>query len=294
MNHELEEYVDRIVKQTDCSKSEQEELYEEMVMHVCMIRDEQLSHGKSMEEATQYAMEAFGSEAFIGDQLQQAIFPFRKELLLSLALLGFLFTIGQYLTFLIQEKIALTHMLSGMVGHSLVLFFALNRSFSISRKIWLSLALLMNLLLLLGNYAITPVIAGNHIFWMLCLVSMILLNLYLLYRTALTYQTDSRNKTSRRIIHTVNITLGLMTGLPSLYMYLLMMGFGAPSAVLLQFFVPLAVWLLVYAAQVFFVRRYPKSALGGLVLSVCLLAVIWMPWLAIYLPFDYSIPWLHQ
>lgn len=286
MSHELKKYVKRIVAQTDCSKSEREDLYEEMLIHVYMIRNEQLEQGKSEKEADREAMRVFGKEAVIGDQLQQAMFPFRKELLLLLAMLGFLFTIGQYLYILIDERVALTHLLSGMVGHSLILFFALNRSFSINRKIWLSLALLLNLLLLLWNGSTASSAVGNNSFWMIGFLLMMLLNVFLLYRTALTYQPNSLNIKHRRVIHAVNITLGLLIALPGLFMFLMMIGLGAAATVLWHFFIPFLVWILLYTAQVWLARRYPKIAVGSLVLSVCVLGVIWLPWLAAYFQID--------
>ncbi|WP_240377328.1 permease prefix domain 1-containing protein [Bacillus piscicola] len=286
MSHELENYVKRIVDQTDCSKTERDDLYEEMLIHVYMICDEQLEQGKSKEEATEYAMKSFGKEAEIGDRLQQAMFPFRKELLLLLAILGFLFTIGEYLIVLIEEKVALFHVLSGIIGHSLVLFFALNRSYSINRKIWLSLALLLNFLLLVGNATGTPAPLGNNIFWMIGFLLMVLLNVFLLYRTALTYETNSHNKRARRVIHAVNITLGLLTALPGLYLLLIAIGFGAPASVLFYVIVPLLVWVLLYTAQVMLARRHPKGALVSLLLSAGVLGFIFMPWLAAFFGFE--------
>ncbi|WP_026702625.1 permease prefix domain 1-containing protein [Salibacterium aidingense] len=219
MTHKLENYVKRIVEQTDCSKSEREDLYEEMLSHVMMRREEERQKGKTEKEAEEEAMKLFGREAKIGDGLQQAMFPYRRELLLLLALLGFLFTFGKYTAVLVQEQTALLPILSGTAGHSAVLFFALNRAFAVNRKIWLALALLLNLLLLLLN--MTSFYGG----WQPAYLLMIGLNIYLMYRTVLTYERPKEHKTARRIIHVVNITLGLAAGLGEGYIYLIAMGF---------------------------------------------------------------------
>lgn len=279
MSEELEKYVERIVEQTDCSKSEREDLFEEMLIHLSISRDEEIDKGKSEKEASQMAMKSFGKEAELGDQLQQAMFPYRKELLMLLSILGFAFTVGQYLYVMMADQAALLYVLTGLIGHSAVLFFALNQVFPVNRKLWLGLALLLNLLLLLWNGIVMSLAIHTHFMVLMGYVLMLLLNIYLLYRTVLTYQVNSRHKKARRTIHTVNITLGLLTALPTAYMYFMFLGFGGPARMLFYFFGPVVGWIILYIVQVFLVRRYPKIAVGSLVLSFLLLSIIWSPWL---------------
>lgn len=288
MSHDLENYIRRIVDQTDGSRIEKEELYEEMLLHVYLIREEELERGKSMKEANQIAMKTFGNEAQIGDQLQQAMFPFRKELLLFLAILGFIFTFSHYVYVLVEEKTALFHVLAGVLGHSAILFFALNRFYPIHRKIWLSLALLLNLLLLVFNMSFAPFgfamySVGYNIYWIVGFLFMVLLNLYLLYRTVLSYHPNSENKTYKRVIHAVNMTLGLAVSLPGIAMFLFTIAFGAPVLILLNFFIPLIIWGILYTVQIYFARRYPKAATGSLVLSILVLGMIFAPWITLYI-----------
>ncbi|WP_240378012.1 permease prefix domain 1-containing protein [Bacillus piscicola] len=263
----------RIAAQTDCSRSERADLYEEMLTHVLMRRDEEMEAGKTEEEAEEEAMKMFGKEAHIGDSLQQAMFPYRRELLLLLALLGFLFTFGKYITVLVQEQTALWYLLVGTVGHSAVLFFALNRTFAVNRKLWLALALVLNLLFLLTQWQSWTYSS----FLNPARPLMILLNLYLLYRTALTYERQKEHKMSRRLIHIVNITLSLVGGLAALYIYLVAMGFGASAAILLHVFIPMAVWAVLYTVQIRLLPHYPKLVVGSLILTVLILASVFWP-----------------
>nr|WP_279588363.1 permease prefix domain 1-containing protein [Alkalibacillus almallahensis] len=273
MTRKLEVYVKRIAAQTDCSRSEQEDLYEEMLTHVLMRRDEEMEAGKTEKEAEEEAMKMFGKEAHIGDGLQQVMFPYRRELLLLLALLGFLFTFGKYAMVLVQDQTALWYLFVGIIGHSIVLFFALNRTFVVNRKLWLALGLVLNLLFLMTQWS------TYYNFSIPALLLMLLLNLYLLYRTVLTYERQKDHIASRRIIHIVNITLSLVGGLAALYIHLIAMGFGAPATILLNVFIPMALWAVLYTVQIRLLPRYPKLMVGSLVLTVLILAYMFWPFI---------------
>ncbi|SFE74636.1 hypothetical protein [Alteribacillus iranensis] len=293
MDHKVEEFVKKLVDETDVQKEERDGLYNKWLNQVYRIRDEYLKQGKSLEDATHDAMETFEKEGKRRERLAQAI-PVRKEWLVLLAGVGFLFTIGQYLYVLIGEKVALFHLLSNIVGHSVVLFLALYRPFLRQRKIWLSLALLFHVLLLIGNAAVHPAARGDHPLWFIGFGGMVLFNVILLYRTVLAYPKDSRTKTHRRILHLVNITLGLITGIPAVFVYWFMIAFGMPAQILFYFFVPLIGWILLYIAQVLLARRYPKAAVSSLALTVIMLGLLWWPWLAGYFQLEIGFGPFHE
>ncbi|MGY4691643.1 permease prefix domain 1-containing protein [Salibacterium sp. K-3] len=275
MTRKLEDYVKRIAAQTDCSRAERDDLYEELLSHVLMRRDEEMAAGKTEEEAEEEAMTMFGQEARIGDGLQQAMFPFRRELLLALAVLCFMFTFGKYISSLVQTREALWFVLLGTVGHSAVLFFALNRTFAVKRKLWLALALVLNLLFLVPQWSGLGFFGSGSLGPVLPLI--LLLNLYLLYCTVLTYERKKEHKKSRRIIHIVNITLGLGCGLSVSYISLIAMGFGVSAAILLHVLIPMLLWAVLYAAQVLLLPRYPKLIMGSLVLTILILTYMFWP-----------------
>ncbi|SFQ14335.1 permease prefix domain 1-containing protein [Salibacterium halotolerans] len=275
MTRKLEAYVKRIAAQTDCSRSERDDLYEELLSHVLIRRDEEIEAGKTEDEAEEEAMAMFGKEARIGDGLQQAMFPFRRELLLALAVLCFMFTFGKYISSLVQTREALWFVLYGTVGHSAVLFFALNRVFAVNRKLWLALALVLNLLFLVPQWGGLGFFGSGSLGPVLPLI--LLLNLYLLYRTVLTYEQKKKHKKSRRVIHIFNITLGLAGGAAALYIHLIAMGFGASAAVLLRVLIPMLLWAVLYTVQTLLLPRFPKLVLGSLVLTVLILAYMFWP-----------------
>ncbi|SFL79748.1 permease prefix domain 1-containing protein [Salibacterium qingdaonense] len=269
MTRKLETYVKRIAAQTDCSRAERDDLYEELLSHVMMRRDEEIEAGKTEEEAEEEAMAMFGREARIGDGLQQAMFPFRRELLLTLAVLSFMFTFGTYIAVLIQEQAALTEMLIGTIGHSAVLFFALNRVFAVNRKLWVALALVLNVLLLLYVHSMS---IEFYSLWRPALLIVVVLNMYLLYRTVLTYEQHKELITARRVIHIVNITLALCGGIAALSVAFAAMIFGGSPVILLSVLIPMGVWAILYKSQIKLLPKRPKLVYSSLILTAAVLA----------------------
>ena len=80
------------------------DIYEELLIHLQISRDYLMEEeGLTPEKAEEKAMQLFGLEGEIGSQVQQALFPYRKELMLTLAISSILFTIGVYLSSLFVE-----------------------------------------------------------------------------------------------------------------------------------------------------------------------------------------------
>ncbi|WP_224654152.1 permease prefix domain 1-containing protein, partial [Escherichia coli] len=71
-------------------------MYEELLSHLeCSFIDYQ-KQGLSEEEAMRTAMTNFGEEREIGKQLQQAMYPYRREMMLSLSVASLLFAYSVY------------------------------------------------------------------------------------------------------------------------------------------------------------------------------------------------------
>lgn len=104
MKSKLEQYVENIVCYTEGSKQEKEDLFEELLIHLELSRDNIMKEeGIGQEEAEEWAMKLFGKEGEIGSGIQQALFPYRKELMLTLAISSILATITIYLMNLFIE-----------------------------------------------------------------------------------------------------------------------------------------------------------------------------------------------
>ncbi|TSB46123.1 permease prefix domain 1-containing protein [Alkalicoccobacillus porphyridii] len=271
MNRDIKSYVHSIVKQTDCTKEDYDDLFEELFGHVTMIRDEYVDEGYSLEEATDKAMKRFGQEAIIGNELQQSMFPYRRELLYVLGLAGFLLTVGMYVSMLLTEQVALhIELIAGMISHSFILFFAMNTIFRVNRRRWLNTALIIQLAVF--SIQLSP---ASHFFYLgqlyflIGLIGLILLTIFLLYRTALS-STSVKPKYTK-VVHAVNITTGLIIIPYCIYVGLIGWGMGGEVAIfwMMQYFSIL--WLFFYVAQINLLRKFPRIVLSSLSMSVLLL-----------------------
>lgn len=90
MNQVFHRFIEGIIRETDSNKEEREDLYEELLSHLeCSFIDYQ-KQGYSEEEAMRTVMTDFGDEREIGKQLQQAMYPYRRGMMLGLSIASLL------------------------------------------------------------------------------------------------------------------------------------------------------------------------------------------------------------
>lgn len=91
MTQDLRRFVEKTVQQIEGNQQEKDDLYEELLIHLELSKEEFINAGLSDKEAEKKAMEHFGNETEVGGQIQQAMFPFRKEMMRALAIGSLLF-----------------------------------------------------------------------------------------------------------------------------------------------------------------------------------------------------------
>ncbi|MDQ0207915.1 permease prefix domain 1-containing protein [Alkalicoccobacillus murimartini] len=269
MNHDLESYVQAIVKQTDCTKDDYEDLYEELLDHVKMIRDEHIERGDTLREATEKAKKQFGDEATIGNDLQHSMFPFRRELLYVLAIAGFLFTVGLYVYFLATEQLTLPFELGlGVVSHSLILFFAMNTTYRVNRRRWLNTALIFHLAVLVYNSygPINLFYDGQYLLPML-LIGIACLNIGIIFLTALTGPGVGRTV----FIHLINIPIGLVLSAKAIILGFGGLIFGASFLYLIGMAFPVYIWIGLYVIQYISIK---KNRMLSVSIALCLSIIL--------------------
>ncbi|KQL56383.1 MULTISPECIES: permease prefix domain 1-containing protein [Bacillaceae] len=256
MSAKMNTYLLRIVNQTDCPKEERQDMFDEMYDHLTLIKQTYVEQGYTEKEAEEMAMKEFGHEATIGDGLQQAMFPYRRELLLILALGSYLFVCVQYFSILFVENVANYWLFMPAIAHALILFFSLNKTYIVNRKLWLNLSLVLHLLLMF-------VFAFPHfndgLSWHIVFYSILGGTIFLIYRTALTYSFGNSSVIKKRIIHTVNITIGflLLIGIGFILFAFLLFGDLHPILLLNMSF-PFIIWGIVYAIQIRLANKSSK------------------------------------
>ncbi|TSB46125.1 permease prefix domain 1-containing protein [Alkalicoccobacillus porphyridii] len=247
MTRDVKSYVHSIVKQTDCTKEDYDDLFEELFGHVTMIRDEYVDEGYSLEEATDKAMKRFGQEAIIGNELQQSMFPYRRELLYVLAIAGFLLTLGMYMYLLFTMNVALPFELGiGVISNCLILFFAMNTTFRINRRRWLNTALIFHLAVLAySSYWPINLFYEGHLFFPILMIGVGFLNIGIIFLTALTGPEVGRSA----FIHLINIPIGLILSTKALILGFGGMVFGASFLYVIGMGTPVYIWGLIYVIQ---------------------------------------------
>ncbi|TFE00169.1 VanZ family protein [Jeotgalibacillus sp. R-1-5s-1] len=78
MDQRLEEYVWEITDELNCSLEEKEDISEEMLGHLLLLKEDFLEEGCSEEEAAEKAIHTFGYEKELRDGLQSVMSPFYK------------------------------------------------------------------------------------------------------------------------------------------------------------------------------------------------------------------------
>lgn len=279
MKSKLEQYVENIVRHTECSKKEKEDLFEELLIHLELSRDRFIEEGLSTEEAEKKAMELFGAEGEIGSQLQQAIFPYRKELMLTLALSSILFTISNYSVSLFVEGDAyIGWLIVSMFLSSMLLFLPLNQHFHLNKKLWLNALLVVHILGQLYGWLIADQLQhGSSTGLVIWVWLNIALAIGLVYRT--TIYDFSADEKHMKILHGMNITSGILIIGASLFFIvggLIMIGTLHPM--MLLFASPIVIWIVLYTVQLAVVKKSKNMAftIAALPFLICVLIFLWI------------------
>lgn len=265
MKPAFQRFIKGIVRQTDGSRDEREDLYEELLTHLqCSFFDLQRS-GYSEEEATTMAMRNFGDEQEIGRQLQQAMYPFRKEMLLALSISSLLFSYIVYISQLfIMGDAHIPWLIIAVMISSLLLFVTMQAIPILNRRFWINGLLLIHLFVFLYGFLLasdinSPLSIGLSIISILIIV----LSIILLYRTTI-YDFSTKGemfyKDVRRL-HFVNITTGLLLGAATLFWLWAALFFATDQLHIILFIlsIPIVCWIISYAIQMRLLSKQKKK-----------------------------------
>ncbi|RNF39372.1 permease prefix domain 1-containing protein [Planococcus salinus] len=285
METNFRSYVENIMDQTECNQQEKEDMREELLIHLEMSKEDLMRKGMKEKEAERKAMELFGPEKDIGSQMQQSIFPFRKELMLTLSIISFLYTITLYLLLLFNEGNAhIGWLLFSMTTSTLLLCIALNIVVALNRRRWMNSLLMAHLLIYLYGYAI---ISGFELAAQLPLTIsnwiILLLSLLLVYQTTIyemNFQSGAVKEAKR--LHQVNFVSGVIViGVSLFFLWVGMMLFGGFHPAMAVMMVPFGLWLLLYVGQMKLVKKHKRAAfvLAGISLlgTAVLLVLLFFP-----------------
>ncbi|MCG7345941.1 permease prefix domain 1-containing protein [Sporosarcina sp. ACRSL] len=264
MRHAFERFVEGIVRETDSNREERKDLYEELLSHLeCSFIDYQ-KQGFSEEEAMRTAMTNFGEEREIGKQLQQAMYPYRREMMLSLSVASLLFAYVVYICQLfVMGDAHIPWLIVAVLISTALLVTTVRPVSSLNRRLWVNSLLLTHILtyfygLLLATDVYHPISIGLTIIAGLILI----LAIVLVYRTTIYDYSSKRQplvKDAKRV-HFVNITTGIFIVLVTLFFLwsFLLFSVGMSPRVFILF-IPLVIWIISYASQMHLLSRQKKK-----------------------------------
>src|SRR5690625_2954231 len=96
MKNSFHNFLSDIVNQIDGTDEEKADLYEELQVHIHLAWEQYIDEGFTEEEAGQLAIKDFGSSKAIGNEMQKAMFPHRKTLLLITSIFSILYSFIAY------------------------------------------------------------------------------------------------------------------------------------------------------------------------------------------------------
>lgn len=252
MTMSIERYVERVLQQIDGSKKEKEDLYEELTDHLHLSSEHWMESGLTEEEAKKKALDDFGNSEAIGSQIQEAMYPFRKILLIILAIVSLLYAYGVYIFQLFIEGYAEFIWLLLSVGvSSLLLMIALQVFPTMDRKATVNIVLVLHALIFLIGAGFATVF--SIIAWVIVAISVVLI-----YRTSIVDYEFKVTKYKRHLtlLHIYNITLGVIISGITLFFIWSVLAFSDGFVVrMLLMFIPLIVWLVTYYVQIKLVNK---------------------------------------
>lgn len=280
MKSKLERYVEYIVRHTESSKEEKEDLYEELLIHLQISRDYLMEQEElTLEMAEEKAMQLFGQEGEIGIQIQQALFPYRKELMLTLSISSILFTISIYLLSLFVKGDAYIGWLCYSMGLStMLLFLPLNQHFHFNRKLWINGLLVFHTLgQLYGWLIVSQLDLSANVGLTIWVWLNVALSIGLVYRT--TIYDYGTNEKHMKFLHGLNITSGII--ITGISLFLIVGGLimiGEFHFMMVMFASPIAVWIALYVAQLKLAKKNKRMAfvVGIIPIVACILIFLWI------------------
>ena len=282
---EIEQYIKKIVDHTDCTKEEKEDLAEELTVHLEILTEENMKIGMSEKDAIHAAIQAFGSENLIGRELQQAMFPYRRELLVTISLSFITMTFAAFTLYLIdyQEALNIQMIMNVCIGLGL-LFTTISSTFNAKRKLIINSLLVLSLLGSIFN-SLTLASSTNSattLFLTFFNYAILIALVVMLYLTTLqSGYKDQPLSSLRKIVHFVNITFGLLLLAATLFAIWAFLFAGEAGITLLLLFIPLFIWMCLYAIQIRFQKRLGKLVYVFFAIYVLFIGAILYPYLLV-------------
>lgn len=285
MSEVFERFVSGIVRQTDSNQEERDDLSEELLSHLQCSYEDLHSQGYSKEEAVKMAMMNFGDDQEVGKQLQQAMYPYRREMMLVLSVSSLVFAYSVYALQLFTRGDAhMIWLLLAVVVSASILTITLRPVQSMNRRLWMNGLLLSHIAI----FAAGSLLAADLEFSYSAVLSIfsyavVLLSIILVYRTTIYDYPSSKQPLQKHAkwIHFINITIGIiLTYITLFFAWAIMLFAGDMNSVFLLILIPLILWGIFYMVQLKLLASKLKAPAYAIAIFEVLLvagaAAIWL------------------
>lgn len=287
MNATFHDFVDKLVKQTDGNQVNKNDLYEEIMSHLEKSRAQFIKDGFDERQAEQKAIENYRSISGVDGQVQQVISPHENRMLLILAIASVIysFVISSIWLYLDHDTNIVWFLIS-VTNSSFVYLCAVKPIYSLSRKLWLNIILIIHMFIyIFGAFLIFGLKGPISIILALLSLFIILLSIVLVSLTTVNNKQPNKHKLSKQIklLHALNITAGIITFGATILILWLLLGFsGEMTLGRTVIFLPLFIWLISYFLQIKFITKnkkqvaYALAVIPGLLLIIIVVFLIMM------------------
>jgi len=264
MNHSFDEFVTNIVNQIDGTEKEKADVYEELYIHIQLSSEQYVHAGYNLKEAEQLAMNSFWSAYTIGNQMQEAMFPMRKVMLLFLSISSISYSFIVYILHLITEGDAfIAWLIISVITSSTLLLFAVQTFSTFNRKSLLNTTLIIHTFIYFYGSSLASSIHFS-IFLSIVAWGIIIISILLIYRTTITdYQfSNIENNNIVKLLHFLNITIGIfIIGITLFFLWGLLAFSEIFELKMLVILIPVSIWIIAYFIQIKLLNNHKiKSA----------------------------------
>ncbi|WP_153722194.1 permease prefix domain 1-containing protein [Sporosarcina cascadiensis] len=254
MSEVFERFVKGIVRQTDSNQEERNDLSEELLSHLQCAFEDLHNQGYSKEEAVQMAMLNFGDDKEVGKQLQQAMYPYRREMMLILSSASLIFAYSVYALQLFTRGDAhMIWLLLAVIVSAFILTVTLRPVQSMNRRLWMNGLLLSHIAVFAaGSLLAADLDLSYSAVLSIFSYAIVLLSIILVYRTTIYDFPSSKQSLQKHAkwIHFINITIGIiLTFITLFFVWAIMLFAGEMNAVFLVILIPLIFWGIFYMVQ---------------------------------------------
>jgi len=269
----FQQYIKQIVQEIDGSELDKEDIMEELIIHLQLTSEQYVAAGYDDKEAEKMAINQFGKSKEIGKQMQEAMFPFRKLMFLILAIASFIYSYTVYSMQLFTEGNAhIGWLVLSVMTSSLLLLFVLRIFPFLDRRISLNSALILHVFIYgYGIFLASSLDNFTSIILTYFSWSIVLLTFVLIYRTTIyDYQNGTTEIVGRtkKVIHYLNITLGIVIIIATLFFIWGILAFGDGLFTIGMLFIPVPfiIWFVTYIVQIKLVHA--KRIVGAFIVAV--------------------------